>query len=210
MRQKLIGNCYNSCFACCTPPSNLFTLSRKVIALMNEFKNLIVLGPLVYAIHHFEEHVVFNFIEWKVKYFWHSAASMATEAILSILTSILIIFALLHLVKNSRASALVILFILFTTQVINVLFHLFFSLYYNDFSPGVVTGLFLYLPANFFIVRAAFKENFLESYAGYGLIALLGTVTFVMFEIFGSIILGLGVIASCLYFFWFNKRLIRG
>jgi hypothetical protein len=58
---------------------------------MNELKNLTVLGPLVYAIHHFEEHVVFNFIEWKVKYFQHCAASMATEAILSILTSILVI-----------------------------------------------------------------------------------------------------------------------
>ena len=177
---------------------------------MNELKNLTVLGPLVYAIHHFEEHVVFNFIEWKVKYFQHSAASMSTEAILSILTSILVIFALLHLMKNNRVRAHVILYILFSTQVVNALFRIFFSLYYNDFSPGEVTGLLLYLPANFFIVRAAFKEKFLESYAEYGLIALLGTVTFVMFEIFGPIILGLGVIASCLYFFWFNKRLISG
>ena len=176
---------------------------------MKEFKNLIVLGPLIYAIHHFEEHVVFNFIEWKLKYFQHSAASLSTEAILSILTSILIVFVLLHLVKNNRASAHVILFILFSTQVINAIFHIFFSLYYNDFSPGVVTGLLLYLPANFFIVRTAFKENFLESYAEYGLIALLGTVTFVMFEIFGPIILGLGIMVSCIYFLWLNKRLPR-
>jgi hypothetical protein len=174
---------------------------------MKEFKNLIVLGPLVYAIHHFEEHIIFNFIEWKLKYFSHFAASLSTEAILSILTSILVIFALLHLVKNNRASAHVILFILFATQVINALFHIFFSLYYNDFSPGVITGILLYLPANFLIVRAAFKEGLLKSYSEYGLIALLGTITFVMFEIFGPIILGLGIMVSCIYFFWFNKRL---
>ena len=41
---------------------------------MKKFNNLIVLGPLLYAVHHFEEHVVFNFIEWKLKYFNHSAA----------------------------------------------------------------------------------------------------------------------------------------
>ena len=176
---------------------------------MKEFKNLIVLGPLVYAIHHFEEHIVFNFIEWKLNNFQHSAASLSTEAILSILTSILVIFVLLHLVKNNRASAHVILFILFSTQVINAIFHIFFSLYYNDFSPGVVTGILLYLPANFLIVRAAFKENFLKSYAEYGLIALSGTITFVMFEIFGPIILGVGIMVSCMYFLWLNKRLNR-
>jgi hypothetical protein len=32
----------------------------------------------------------------------------------------------------------------------------------------------------------------------------------VMFEIFGPIILGLAIIVSCMYFFWFNKRLTRG
>ena len=29
---------------------------------MQEFRNLIVLGPLIYALHHFEEHIIFNFI----------------------------------------------------------------------------------------------------------------------------------------------------
>jgi hypothetical protein len=72
-------------------PDSFNKRKRKLIALRKEFKNLIVLGPLIYAIHHFEEHVVFNFIEWKLKYFQHSAASMSTEAILSILTSILVI-----------------------------------------------------------------------------------------------------------------------
>ncbi len=33
---------------------------------MDKFKNLIVLGPLIYAIHHFEERIIFNFIEWKL------------------------------------------------------------------------------------------------------------------------------------------------
>jgi hypothetical protein len=174
---------------------------------MDKFKNLIVLGPLIYAIHHFEEHIIFNFIEWKLQYFQHSAAALSTEAILSILTCILVIFALLHLVKNNRASAHVILIMLFATQVINAFYHIFFSFYFSDFSPGTVTAVILYLPVNFLIMQAAFKEGYLKSYFEYGCIAFLGTTTFILFEIFGPGIIGLAIIFSLMYYFYFNKRL---
>ncbi|MDB9986216.1 HXXEE domain-containing protein [Pelagibacterales bacterium] len=174
---------------------------------MDKFKNLIVLGPLIYAIHHFEEHIIFNFIEWKLQYFQHSAAALSTEAILSILTCILVIFALLHLVKNNRSSAHVILFMLFATQVINAFYHIFFSFYFSDFSPGTVTAVILYLPVNFLIMQAAFKEGYLKSYFEYGCIAFLGTTTFILFEIFGPGIIGLAIIFSLMYYFYFNKRL---
>ena len=157
---------------------------------MDKFKNLIVLGPLIYAIHHYEEHIIFNFIEWKLQYFQHSAAALSTEAILSILTCILVAFALLHLVKNNRASAHVILFMLF-----------------GDFSPGAITALVLYLPVNFLIVQAAFKEGYLKSYFEFGCIAFLGTTTFILFEIFGPIIIVAAIIFSLIYFVWFNKHI---
>ena len=174
---------------------------------MNDFRNLIVLAPIAYLIHHFEEHIIFNFIEWKLQYFQHSAAVLSTEAILSILTCILVVFVLLHLVKYNRASAHVVLFILFAIQVVNAFYHIFFSFYFSDFSPGTVTAALLYLPVNFLIVQAAFKEGFLKSYFEYGCIALLGTATFVLFEIFGPIIIGLAIIFSLTYFFWFNNKL---
>ena len=173
---------------------------------MKTFNNLIVLGPLLYAIHHFEEHVVFNFIEWKLKYFNHSAAALSTEAILSILVCVIVFFIFLHLVKNNRASAYVILYILFAIQIINAFFHIFFSLYFNDFSPGAITSVLVYLPGNFLIVRAAFQEGYLNSYSEYGLIALLGTATFVLFEIYGPLVIVLSFICSLLYLSWFNRR----
>ena len=77
----------------------------------------------------------------------------------------------------------------------------------SDFSPGTVTAALLYLPVNFLIVQAAFKEGLLKSSFEYGCIALLGTATFVLFEIFGPIIIGLAIILSLIYFFWFNKKL---
>tara|TARA_X000001036_G_scaffold98372_1_gene91227 strand:- start:29 stop:562 length:534 start_codon:yes stop_codon:yes gene_type:complete len=173
---------------------------------MKKFNNLIVLGPLLYAIHHFEEHVVFNFIEWKLKYFNHSAAALSTEAILSILVCVIAVFIFLHLVKNNRASAYVILYILFAIQIINAFFHIFFSLYFNDFSPGAITSVLVYLPGNFLIVRAAFQEGYLNSYAEYGLIALLGTATFILFEIYGPLVIVLSFICSLLYLACVNIR----
>ena len=174
---------------------------------MKKFKNLIVLGPLLYAIHHFEEHVVFNFIEWKLKYFNHSAAALSTEAILSILVCVIVGFVFLHLVKTNKASAYIVLYILFAIQIINAIFHIFFSLFFNDFSPGAITAVLVYLPGNYLIVRAAFREGYLKSYSEYGFIALLGTTTFVLFEIYGPLVIVLSIISSFLYFFWFNKRL---
>jgi|TARA_B110000438_G_scaffold291_1_gene335 hypothetical protein len=174
---------------------------------MEKFKNLIVLGPLIYAIHHFEEHVIFNFIEWKLQYFEHSAAALSTEALLSILVCIFVIFAFLHLVKNNRASAYVVLYTLFTIQVINAIYHIFFSLYFSDFSPGAITAILFYLPVNFLIVRAAYKEGFLKSYMEYGYIALLGTATFVLFEIYGPLVIVLSIMSSLVFFVWFNNKL---
>ena len=128
---------------------------------MNRFKNLIVLGPLIYAIHHFEEHVIFNFREWRLSYFSDNN-SITTEANLIILISQLLIFIFVHLIKNNRGSAHLVLFFLMTTQVINAFFHVFFSFYFNDFSPGAITAVLLYLPVNYFIIRAALREGYIK------------------------------------------------
>ena len=67
---------------------------------MKEFKNLIVLGPLIYAIHHFEEHIIFNFREWRLSYFPDNNPS-STEEILIRLISLLLIVVFVHLIKKS-------------------------------------------------------------------------------------------------------------
>ena len=130
---------------------------------MDKFRNLIVLGPLIYAIHHFEEHIIFNFREWRLKYFSDNNA-ISTETILIILSSLLLIFIFIHLIKNNRASAHIVLFFLMTTQIINAFFHIFFSFYFTDFSPGAITSVLLYLPVNILIIIAAFNEKFIKSY----------------------------------------------
>ena len=78
---------------------------------MNKFKNLIVLGPLIYALHHFEEMIIFNFRDWRLRYFPDNN-SISTEAILCILISLLLIFVFIHLIKKNRASAHLIIYFL--------------------------------------------------------------------------------------------------
>ena len=171
---------------------------------MNRFKNLIVLGPLIYAIHHFEEHVIFNFREWRLSYFSDNN-SITTEAILIILISQLLIFIFLHLIKNNRGSAHIVLFFLMTTQVINAFFHIFFSLYFYDFSPGAMTAVLLYLPVNYFIIKAAFRDGYIKSYVELLILFLSGIATFTLFEMIGPKVLGYALILMPIYYITINK-----
>ena len=129
---------------------------------MQEFKNLIVLGPLIYAFHHFEEHIIFNFRAWRLNYFSDNNP-ISTEEILIRLSVFLLIIIFIHLIKSNRASAHLVLFFLMTTQVINAFFHIFFSFYFYDFSPGTITALVLYLPVNYLIFNAALREGYIDS-----------------------------------------------
>ena len=171
---------------------------------MNKFKNLIVLGPLIYALHHFEEHVIFNFREWRLAYFADNNP-IPTEEVLIRLMALLLIFVFVHLIKNNRGSAHIVLFFLMTTQVVNAFFHIFFSFYFYDFSPGSITAALLYLPINFLIIRSAFNENFLKSYKELFLLFGAGLSTFTLFELIGLEVIAYSVLLTPLYYIIINK-----
>ena len=171
---------------------------------MKEFKNLIILGPLIYALHHFEEHIIFNFREWRLSYFSDNNA-IPTEAVLIILISQLLLFIFIHLVKNNRGSAHIVLFFLMTTQVVNAFFHVFFSFYFNDFSPGAITAVLLYLPVNYLIIKAALKEGHLKSYLELFILFLAGITYFTLFEVIGAQVLVYFLMTTPLYYIMINK-----
>ena len=171
---------------------------------MKEFKNLIVLGPLIYAIHHFEEHVIFNFREWRLRYFLDNN-TLSTEEVLIRLISLLLIVTFIHLIKNNRGSAHIVLFFLMTTQVVNAFFHIFFSFYYSDFSPGAITGLLLYLPVNYLIFKAAFIEGYLRSYFELILLLIAGSVTFALFELLGPKVIAYTILLMPFYYIIMSK-----
>ncbi|MDE0747608.1 MAG: HXXEE domain-containing protein [Paracoccaceae bacterium] len=171
---------------------------------MKQFKNLIVLGPLIYAIHHFEEHIIFNFREWRLSYFSDNNA-IPTEAVLVILISQLLIFIFIHLVKDNRGSAHLVLFFLMTTQVVNAFFHVFFSFYFNDFSPGAITAVLLYLPVNYLIFKAAFREGYIKNYLELFILTVAGITYFTLFEVIGAQVLGVYLVLALIYYIAINK-----
>ncbi len=171
---------------------------------IKEFKNLIVLGPLIYALHHFEEHILFNFREWRLTYFADNNP-IPTEEVLIRLIALLLIFVFVHLIKNNRGSAHIVLFFLMTTQVVNALFHIFFSFYFYDFSPGAITAAFLYLPVNLLIIRSAFQEGFLRSYLELFLLFVAGITTFTLFELIGPGVIAYTVLLTPIYYIMMNR-----
>ena len=171
---------------------------------MKEFRNLIVLAPLIFALHHFEEHIVFNFREWRLKYFLDNNA-LSTEEILIRLISLLLILVIVHIIKKNRGSAHVVMFFLMTTQVVNAFFHIFFSLYFLDFSPGAITAVLLYLPVNYLIFRAAFLEGYLRSISEFLLIFFAAILTFSLFELIGPVVIVYSIALMPLYYIFVNK-----
>ena len=171
---------------------------------MNKFRNLIVLGPLIYLVHHFEEHIIFNFREWRLSYFADNNA-LSTEEVLIRLAVVLLIAIYIHLIKQNKASAHIVLFFLMTTQVVNACFHIFFSFYFQDFSPGAITGVLLYLPVNYLILLAAIKEGYLGGIKEIIYLFIIGLVTFTVFELIGPVVMQGTVLLSVVYYLVFSS-----
>lgn len=151
------------------------------------FATALLLAPLAYAIHHGEEHVVFNFRAWRVKYFPDNNA-LTTEAVLVVLISISLVYLLLHATMRTRISACMAILFLMATQVHNAIFHLGGTLVFADFSPGLITAIALYLPVNYIIARAALAEG-LVSRQQLGMLFIAGGVLFWAFEYIGPVVL---------------------
>lgn len=125
------------------------------------------------------------------------------------LTGLLLIIVIVHIVKKNRGSAHVVMFFLMTTQVVNALFHIFFSFYFLDFSPGAITATLLYLPVNYLIFRAAFHEGYLRNTSELLLIFFAAILTFSLFELVGPIVIGYSILLMPFYYFVINKIKVR-
>ena len=159
---------------------------------MQKFSNLIVLSPLVYLVHHFEEHIIFNFKEWRLRYFLDNNP-LTSEEMLIRLAAFLLIIIFVHQIKQNRASALLVLYFVMTTQVVNAIFHVFFSFYFADFSPGAITGVWLYLPVNYLICKAAMNEGYIKNNIEILILFVLGATTFALFEVFGPAVTAVSI-----------------
>ena len=77
--------------------------------------------------------------------------------------------------------------------------------YFADFSPGAITGVLLYLPINFLIFKAAFKEGFIKSYLELFFLFLAGVTCFALFEIIGPQVIAYTVLMTPIYYIMINR-----
>ena len=164
-----------------------------------DFSNALLLAPLAYSVHHFEEHILFNFREWRLLYFPDSNA-LSTELVFMILTAITLIYVLLQNLFKSKATAMSALLFLMATQVQNALFHLGATIYFWDFSPGLYTALLLYLPVNFLVMKKALEERWV-TVKSLMLLFVLGGISFWLFEVFGPLVIGITVLSTLIWIF---------
>jgi len=158
------------------------------------FSSALLLAPLAYAIHHAEEHLLFNFRAWRLRYFEDNNA-LSTEAVLVVLISVSLVYLLLQATLKTRVTVWVAMTFLMATQVHNALFHLGGTLWFNDFSPGLITALTLYLPVNFVIVRAALAQGLINR-RQLGITFFAGGLLFWAFELVGPSILLVATLAT--------------
>lgn len=161
------------------------------------FNTALLLAPLAYAIHHGEEHLAFNFRAWRLRYFPDNNA-LTTEAVLVTLISVCLVYLLLHATIRTRITAWVVMTFLMATQVHNALFHLGGTLWFNDFSPGLITAMLLYLPVNLVIARAALMEGLVTG-RQLGIIFFAGGLLFWAFELIGPLVLLLATLVTWLW-----------
>ena len=164
-----------------------------------DFKTTLLFAPLAYAIHHIEEHLLFNFREWRLTYFPNNNP-LPTEAVLSIIMAITLLYILYHQIASTKASAEGGIFFLMATQVHNVIYHLGGSIMTLSYSPGTITAILLYVPANLIIIRNAFREDHINRNTCIVLF-LLGGLTFWLMEFFGIMLFILGIMLSWFWIF---------
>jgi hypothetical protein len=158
------------------------------------FERSLLLAPLAYAVHHSEEHLIFNFREWRLRYFPDSN-SLSTEAIFAVIIGVSMVYLLLNSSVRNKVSAWTALLWLMAVQVHNVIFHAVSTVVFADFSPGLITALLLYIPVNLIIMRAALKEGLVTSQNLWTLF-IAGGLLFWAFEFWGPIVLAVGVLTQ--------------
>ena len=93
-----------------------------------------------------------------------------------------------------------------TTQVVNAIFHVFFSFYFTDFSPGAITAVLLYLPVNYLIYKAAMNEGYIKNNVEILILFILGATTFALFEAFGPAVTAVSIFLYPVFYFLLKTK----
>ncbi len=179
-------------------------------ALLSNFtyRKALWLVPIAFLIHLIEE-IAFNFWEWESNYLGTDTTFdffIIFNLILMVLYFVLII---LHHFWTNRPTALICLIAFLGVQFHNAIYHLFFTLYYGVYSPGVVSGLVAYIPLNCVLILLAYRENYINKASGVVIFIISGVVYWLYYLFFGEIVIIVFLIISMIYLFAYYAKSVR-
>jgi len=161
------------------------------------FKISLLFAPLAYVFHHCEESIIFNFRAWRSLYFPDNKLP-STELMLVILMAISLVYIILHFIVQNRASAQSVIIFLMATQVNNMIFHTGGTIVFQDFSPGLITSILLYIPVNIIIAQKALQEGWISK-RSLTVLFLLGGIIFWSFVKLGLFLMVTVLLISYLW-----------
>jgi len=171
------------------------------------FKISLLFAPLAYAFHHCEESIIFDFRAWRSLYFPDNKLP-STELMLVILMAISLVYIILHFIVENRASARSVIIFLMATQVNNMIFHTGGTIVFQDFSPGLITAILLYIPVNIIIARKALQEGWISKHS-LTVLFLLGGLIFWSFVKLGLFLMVTVLLTSYLWIAYETFRIKR-
>jgi len=171
------------------------------------FKISLLFAPLAYVFHHCEESIIFNFRAWRSLYFPDNKLP-STELMLVILMAISLAYIILHFIVQNRASAQSVITFLMATQVNNMIFHAGGTIVFQDFSPGLITAILLYIPVNIIIAQKALQERWISK-RSLIVLFLLGGIIFWSFVKLGLLLMVTMLLTSYLWIAYETFRLKR-
>lgn len=126
---------------------------------MNDsFLTAIWLLPIALAFHELEE---WNILGWEQRNFLNVPAKTNTSVrtFLVFFTLLGFLWAALAALPNNPTIAAFVILPFAAGALLNALQHLFYTLYFKQYSPGVITAVVLYLPIVGYLTARAIKEN---------------------------------------------------
>lgn len=171
------------------------------------FQASLLLAPLAYCIHQLDEDAG-DFRGWRLRHF-EANNHLSVHQVFVILTAITLSLILWFSVRQSVATANLMLFFLMATQVNNAIYHVITTLVFQDYSPGTLTAALLYLPVNVVIWRQALREGWATP-RSLLVLFLLGAAGFWAFELIGPQLIVIELLAGVGYVFFSEVRERRG
>lgn len=119
------------------------------------------------------------------------------------------VFIILHYYWPNRPTALISLIAFLTVQFHNAIYHLFFTIYYGVYSPGVVSGLIVYIPLNCILILLAYRENYINKISGVIIFLIAGVAYWLYYCFLGEIMIIIFLIISAIILIIYYIKSVR-